>query len=138
MQLGEALYTQLAASTTITEIIGSTNIYPMAAAENSTFPFVTYQLIMETAEHSMVRDPNIRHPRYQIGVFSTSYDQAHQISKAIKGVLQDYSGTMGGAGGVSVQRCFWEMFMEFAYRDPETNQLVHHLSNDFIIWYSSS
>lgn len=138
MEIGEALYTQLAASTTITELLGSTNIWPMAASEDSTLPMVTYTMIMETAEHSMVRDPNIRHPRYQIGVFSTSYSEAHSISKAVKGVLQDYSGTLGGAGGVSVQRCFWEMHMEYAYKDPVTNQLVHHLSNDYVIWYSSS
>ena len=53
------------------------------------------------------------------------------VKAALKTALQDYSGVMGGAGGVTVQAVILDD--EQSYYDPDTK--LYSIQMDFIIWH---
>jgi len=134
----EALFTQLSGDTDITSVI-RTRIFPNVAPQGSTTPFIIFNKVSESFDHAMRVDPNISSPRFQVSSYSTSYLQARQIANTVEANLRDFSGDMGPTTEpVSVQRVFMEFDMDMAHRDNETFEVIHHVIQDYQIWYSSS
>lgn len=134
----EALFTELSGDSDISASVG-TRIYPSIAPQNATTPFIIYSKIAETYDHAMSVDPNIKSPRYQISAYSTSYLEAKTVSKNVENLLRDYSGNFGPSSEpISVQRIFMEFEMDMSHRDLETFEVMQHVMQDYIIWYSSS
>ena len=136
MELGEALYTKLSGTAGVSALV-STRIYPVVVPQNGSLPCITYQQISEPWAHAMGTDPGIRSPRYQISAWSTSYSQVKSVAKQVRTALQDFTGTMGGAGGIAVQRVFFEGETDMSDVDPESQAVTHHVAQDFIFWWST-
>lgn len=141
MEIEEALYAHLAATTAITGLT-SARIYPMIAPQGARLPYVTYQMISSPKERAMKVDPSIWHPRFQLNSFATSYSQAKSVSKQVSVALRDYkssiSGLFGdGTSGVDVQRIFADDEMDLTDIDPDTIAATYHIAQDFIIWHTT-
>jgi hypothetical protein len=96
-----ALYNYLSAYAGLTALIG-TRIYPLQLPQNAKYPAVAYQQISGPRIHAMGTDPGMTYPRYQFTCWGDDHDDAAAIAKQIRLAFTNYSGTMGGDGGVTV------------------------------------
>lgn len=136
MELGEALYSQLSGTSDLTALV-SMRIYPGVAAQCASLPYIIFSQVSNAAHHAMSNDPNIQSPRWQISTWAETYSGVRAIAKQVKAALQDYTGTMGGSGGVEVQRVFFENEIDYTDLDPETKAITHSVAQDYIIWHST-
>ena len=136
MELGEALYSKLSGTTDLTALV-STRIYPRVAPQNAAFPYVIFFQVSNPGMHAMGNDPNIQAPRWQVSSWADSYSSVRSVAKQVKAALKDYTGTMGGSSGIEVQRIFYENEVDMVDIDPETNEPIYHIAQDYIIWFSS-
>lgn len=135
MNLYTALGHRLANYAGLSALVG-TRIYAVKLPQNVTYPAVTFQVISGLPRtHLMGSDDALAAPRVQVSAWDTSLTDAIAVADQIKAALQDYTGTMGGDGGVTVQRIFIESEQIDIY-DPETE--VHNIAQDFIIWREES
>lgn len=132
MNILQALYTQLKSSTSITSL-SSNRIFPMIASRNKQKPYITYHQISCVPVHAMVNDANINSYRLQISNWTTSFTSVISLSTAVKGVMRDLKGTMGTSNFV-IQRSFFEGEYDFPEYNSETNEIIFHRSQDYVIW----
>lgn len=130
MHLEEALYTYLSTYAGLIALT-STRIYPEEKPQNCIMPAVVYSRISTPREHTMGTDPGLASPRFQFTIYDTNHKNMLDVKAQIKAALQDYSGVMGGAGGVTVQAVILDD--ENAGYDAETKQ--YYTDVDYIIWH---
>lgn len=119
MRIQEAIIKHLAGDTTdatdaqdtavtaLIALVGS-RIYPVVAPNAAIAPRVVYQCISDPIEHTMGVDMDDRFPRYQFTCVGPGYLTATQVAGYLVTALKDYTGTMGGEGGVEVDRVLIE------------------------------
>jgi hypothetical protein len=136
MTIEAALYSYLSTHTGLSNLIG-TRIYPVMIAQGAAMPAVSYQLIDDLPVHSGTADLIVHAARFQFSCFgggTSGYTSACAVAAQVKSALQDYSGTMGGSGGVKVQRSFLEMSTDLF----DETFLRCGRAVDFIIWHEGS
>ena len=117
MTIETALYSYLKDFAGLYALV-STRIYPLILPQNPTLPAVAYQQISGPRVHAMGNDPGITYPRYQFSCWGSTPASAAAVAQQIRLAFENYSGTMGGVGGVTVYHSSVEnMFNE---RDAET------------------
>ena len=136
MELGEAIYSQLSGTSDLTALV-STRIYPGVAPQAASLPYVIFFQVTNPGHHAMQADPNINGPRWQVSAWATTYSSVKAIAKQVKASLKDYTGTMGGSSGVTVQRVFYENEIDLTDVDPVTKDPIHHVAQDYIVWHST-
>ena len=130
MVIEEALYAYLSSHAGLTALV-STRIYPLVMPQNATLPAVTFSKISGPRAHAMQQDAGLAYPRFQVSCWGGTYKQAKEVAGQVRAALQDYTGTMGGAGGVVVSGVFLED--ENDLYEPGTQ--AYHIAIDFIIWH---
>lgn len=130
MVIEEALYTYLSSHTGLTVLV-SNRIYPVVMPQGTTLPAVTFSKVSGPRVHAMNRDAGLAHPRFQVSCWGATYKQAKDVAAQVRAALQDFKGTMGGAGGVVVSGVFIQD--ENDLYEPGTH--VYHIALDFIIWH---
>ncbi len=136
MTIEKALYTYLSTHAGLSTLIG-TRIYPMMIAQEAAMPAVAYQLIDDLPVHSGIADLIVHAARFQFSCWgggTSGYTNACAVAVQVKSALQDFSGVMGGAGGVTVQRSFLEMTTDLF----DENLVRCGRAVDFIIWHEGS
>lgn len=131
MKLGEAIYYHLSKSTELAALIDA-RIYPIVIPQNGKLPCVVYQQISSPWIHAMGVDPDLRHPRYQISIFATSYSQVKNIAEKTRELLQDYKENIGG---LEIQRIFFENEIDLHDIDLLDQSGTYRITQDYIIWY---
>ncbi len=101
MLLEAAIYSQLSTYAGLAALTG-TRIYPLLLPQDPTLPAVTYQTISRVMEEVRGAGPRYAETRVQIDCWAASYSSAKAVAEQVRAALQDYTGTMGGAGGVPV------------------------------------
>ena len=134
MDIEAALYTYLSTYAGLVALI-STRIYPGGITqEAANLAAVSYSLIDSIPVHLGGADAAIYRPRFQFSCWGTSYANARAVAAQVKLALQDYTGVIGGVGGVTIQRIFYE----------DSNDLYEPVADgvrrcgralDFIIWH---
>lgn len=137
MTFEKALYEYLSTYTGLITLI-NTRIYPpdkiQLAPTDPLTAYVAYQLIDDLPIHSGGADLIVHQARWQFSCYgggTSQYTNACAIATQIKAALQDYSGTMGGVGGVVVQKSYLEMSTDLY---DETMRRAGR-AVDFIIWH---
>ena len=102
MLIEQALYTYLSTYAGLTALIG-TRIYPNTIPQNGTLPAVAYTKVSGYRYHSLGGDTGEASPVYQFSVFGSSYSSVKAVTEKIRDALQNYTGLMGGASGVTVK-----------------------------------
>jgi len=103
LRLDEALNTELLASNTLTALVAR-RIYPDDIPENiDQHPIVVFQEIDRIRDHTHEGDSAFVTARIQCTIIAKSRASAKATASVVRAILQDYSGVMGGTGGVNIQ-----------------------------------
>lgn len=130
MHIEEAIYSYLSTYAGLTALT-STRIYPGALPQKCTLPAIVYSRISTPRVHTMGNDPGLASPKFQFDIWAETLLSALGVKAQLKKALQDYSGTMGGAGGVTVQA----ILLDDERQDYEPETKLHNIQMDFIIWH---
>lgn len=137
MDLEAALYTQLKNHTGLAALVG-TRIYPDFIPQSNTQDALCFRLEDTETVHTMGSDTSLEGVYYKISCFGTTKSQARAVATQVKAALRDFSGVMGGDGGVTVQRIFLEdEYDEEAQgtnSDPKIKTRNFRVL-EFLIWY---
>jgi hypothetical protein len=136
MELNEALYTYLSSYSGLTSFI-SKRIYPDKLPDKCTLPAVTYQLVSEE-ETETFRQPTVDllAAVYSITVWASTRATANAAGKQLRQAFKNYSGTMGGIGGVSVSAIRKVSRITDIDLTREGAVIAYKDVQDFEIWYS--
>jgi hypothetical protein len=107
----------------------------MFVPEDAAMPYIVYQPISTVPVSAMVNDAKLHSYRFQISVWTSSFNDTVNLSTNIKSTLRDLSGILGTSSFV-VQRIFFDSEWNVAERDYELNEVAYHKAQDFIIWTS--
>lgn len=134
MQVHEALRLRLIADATVAALIEA-RIYPAKAPQSAAKPTIFYKVLNTEDEetHSGVAD--IARTSIRFSASSQSYDEAKELSEAIRLCLQDFSGTVTDTDAspdetLEINGIFRTNTDEF-YHDPTQ---THHVLSDFDVW----
>ena len=130
MKIEQALSKELLAVDGVTDLIAQ-RLYYVKAPQNVTKPYVVFFKASGPREYSHDGASNLARPRFQFSCFATIYYVAKQIAEAIRAVIEAFSGTMGGAGGVEVGSCF--CINESDMYEDDTR--LYHVAIDYLIWH---
>lgn len=130
MHLEEALYTYLSTYAGLIALT-STRIYPEEKPQGCTMPAVIFSRISTNREYTMGLTQELSSPRFQITAYSDTHKGMLDVKAQLRTALLGYSGTMGGAGGVTVQTIVLDD--ENTGYEDETKQ--YYCDMDFIIWH---
>ncbi len=133
MTIEEGLYSYLSGYAGLTALVG-TRIYPLVMPQNVTMPAIRYQRISSSRIYSHDGPNKLTHPRFQFSCFAESYATAKAVANQVRFALAGYQGTMGGAGGVTVQ--FAIVDDEVDLYEDETK--LHHVAVDVVVWHEEA
>ena len=102
MEIDEALKAYLASYTGLTALT-STRIFPDKLPDGVTYPAVVYEFISEETTDTFIQPTTeLTADTFQISVWATSRKAADAAARQVKKALKNYSGIMGGSGGITV------------------------------------
>lgn len=130
MIIEQAILTDLKTDGTLAALVG-TRIYPARAIQDVTTPYIVFSKVSGVRVSSHDGASGLVDARFQFSIFSTTYKSCKDVAVAIQGVLEGFSGTMGGAGGVTVGGCFYLDENDF-YEDDSR---LYHVAVDYRFWY---
>lgn len=134
MTIEEAIFKHLSTYAGLTALVGK-NIVPGDTPQSmANQAGVAYFLISDPHIHKSGGDLDVYQPRFQFSCFGTSYSNACAVAAQVKAALQDYSGTMGGTGGVVVQHSFYEDANDL-FDTVSGNMRRSGRALDFVIWH---
>lgn len=136
MELNDALYSYLCSYSGLTAL-ASTRIYPDKLPDKCPLPAVTYQLISEE-ETEAFRQPetDLLAAVYSLTVWASTRATANSTGKQIRKAFKNYSGTMGGAGGVPVNAVRKVSRYTDVDLTSEGAVIAYKDVQDFEIWYA--
>ena len=136
MELNDALYSYLSSCSGLTALV-SNRIYPDKLPDKCPLPAVTYQLISEE-ETETFHQPTVDllAAVYSITVWASTRAAANMVSKQLRKAFKNYSGTMGGTGGVSVSAIRKVSRITDIDLTREGAVIAYKDVQDFEIWYS--
>jgi hypothetical protein len=134
MNLRESLYRRLVDDAGVSAIAG-TKVFPLVADQDAAAPFVVYQIIAGAREHTMVADSGPQSALVQVASWSTTHTGALELAAAVSVCLKDFSGTLGGSGGVTVQRIFEETEVLDEHEEGAEVEGLWVGRQEFTIWY---
>jgi len=107
MTLRVALYNYLSGESDLTDLV-STRIYSQVLPQDVEYPAVTFQVTTPgTVNHLMNSDSGLYlDPCIQVSSWASDPSDGDAVAAQVKAALQDFTGTMGGDGGITVQRVF--------------------------------
>jgi hypothetical protein len=133
MIIETAIRTELLTDATLAGLVGSGStgrIYYTVADKDVTKPYIVLSKVSGYREHSHQGASGLAHPSIQLFSFATTYAGAKALAVRIQAVLQGYSGTLGGVGGVAVNGCTYDD--EVDDYDPETS--LYNVAQTFSLW----
>ena len=134
MTLREAVYNALSGDSDLTGIVG-TRIYWMLMPQGVIYPAVTFEMLPASARVSLMGvDSTLAMDTVQVTVWGEAehVDDMETAAGYIQAVLQDFTGTLGGGGGVSIDRIFLESNQQ-ALLNAEVG--VYQIAQEFVVWY---
>jgi len=124
------LYTHLSSYAGLSALVSS-RIHPVIVPQEGILPAVTYHKVSGQRVHTFQADPGVAQPRFRISSWASGYSEAKDVADQIRNALQDFSGVMGGTGGVPVPSVRLEN--ERDKYECETGR--YHVDVDFTIFH---
>jgi len=129
MKTEAAIYHQLVNTAGLVALVGA-RIFPVILEQDIDFPAVTYQRLGSSPIHASGSDATLRDVTMGIAVVADQYEDAKNVQAQVEVALTDFSGEMGGTGGVQVQRCFIENIAE----DFSDDIRAYIVTLEFSVW----
>ena len=137
MIIRTAAYNTLSGSSNLTGIVG-TRIHWVLMPQGTIYPAVTFETLPTSGRiHLMGADSALAMETLRVTVWGEAKDFTNMETAAgyIKTLLQDFTGTMGGAGGITVERIFLETNQPTMFN---AGVGVYQISQDFEVWYQEA
>lgn len=138
MNLHESLFSRISADSGIGAIIGAGSdckAYPIVAPQDKREPFLVYQTISGSIPHAFGSDAGVRDALFQFASWDSNLAGALALAAAVEACLMDFSGTLGGAGGVTVQRIFLESPVTEDFDPNAGPEGLYVARQEFRIWH---
>ncbi len=107
MDIYEAMFDRATTFAGLFALIGL-NWFPETAPQSAVVPFVIVNEISNVREHTMVSTNSDQRTTFQMSVFAPTNVIARAVIKQLDLAFSDFTGIMGGAGGVTVERILFE------------------------------
>ena len=130
MFIEDALQYHLVNNADVAALIG-TRAYPNVIPQDVALPALAYQVISRPGGMAHDGPTGIAWPRFQITAQADTFSEIVDLTNKVRVALDGFTGTMGGAGGVTIEGSFVKDVRdgyEFA-TERETRRL------DVIIWH---
>jgi len=130
MTFTESIFTRLSTYAGLAALTG-TRVYPMRLPQNVTLPAVVYRIISKTPQQQLQGGSGLYVARVQVTAFGSSYDSAWDTADQVLLALHDFTGLLGGAGGV---QCDVTIINQVDLMDPQPEATVYYIASDFEVW----
>lgn len=138
MSIHDSLYTKIAATTGITDVI-STRFYPMQAptSARTAFPYATYQRISEEHLHHTRAAAGLCNALIQIDIWDDDIVQCYTVADAFRAALHGM--TTATWGSLAIKRVLLQGVRD-DFTPPEDGSETgrFRISMDWDIWYAES
>ena len=137
MTLREAVYNALSGDSDLTGIV-DTRIYWLLMPQSVIYPAVTFEMLPASARVSLMgEDSALAMDMFRVTTWGEAehFDDMETAAGYVQAVLQDHTGTLGGGGGVSVERIFLESNQQVLFN---TEVGVYQIAQEFVVWYQES
>jgi hypothetical protein len=122
-----ALVAALTAETTVSALVGS-RVFPVGAAQNKVYPYVTYQRISTQGAPHLTGPSNLDWPRFQIDVWGTTALSALTAAEAIRTFIDSVERTGAGLS-------FTATFQDQRGPDIDEETKNFRVSSDYFFWH---
>jgi hypothetical protein len=106
MLIEEALYYQLVHDANVAAV-ASTRVYPMVIPQDQSLPAIAYQRVDGGRDTAHDGEVGTAMAVIQITAQAGTYETAKELMDLVKDSLIAFDGTMGGAGGLTVDGIFF-------------------------------
>lgn len=136
MNIDEAVYAHLIAFPGLAALINK-RVYPIVMPLNAVMPAVSIQRISTERVHAFQADIGLAAASIQVSIWAKTdtvkkgYAHTGAVSEQTRKALQNFSGTMGGTGGVVVNA----VLMDTEMTDYDESTQTYAVHQDFEIWY---
>lgn len=103
MEIDVAIITYLKTYSGLTALVSSRIFVNGAVPENVTFPYVSMFLVSGSDDECFIEQSGFAEDTYQFTSAGLTKVDSINVAKQVRLALKDYSGVMGGTGGVNVQ-----------------------------------
>ena len=137
MIIRTAAYNALSGDSDLAGIV-STRIYFIKMDQGTIYPAVTFEILPTSARvHLMGVDSTLAMEMLRVTVWGEAKDFSNMELAAgyIKTLFQDFTGTLGGAGGITVDRIFLETNQPTMFN---AGVGVYQIAQDFAVWYQEA
>jgi hypothetical protein len=136
MELNDALFSYLSTHAGLLALV-STRIYPDKLPDKITIPAIAFQLISEE-ETETFRQPttDLLAGTYSFAVWASTRAAANAVGKQIRAAFKNFSGIMGGAGGVLISAVRKVSRITDVDLTREGAVISYKDIQDFEIWYN--
>lgn len=131
MRLEQALYNHLSTNPGLVAVAGD-RIYPLKRPQGCTYPLVTFFRVSGPRQRTF--GASTGKPRFQVTCWAKSYAETKAVADAVIAAMDNFSGPLGGPGGVPVQAI--QLDNETDDGEPDTGIYATFL--DFFIWHEGN
>lgn len=117
--LEQGLTALVAADSTLASLIG-TRFYPVLVPEGTAYPCVSYQEVSAVSGYTFSTETTEK--RMQFDVWATSYASAKTVAKALRALLDGYTGTL--TDGTKVLGSFRVLELDEYEPDTRTYRVI--------------
>lgn len=137
MVIRTAVYNALSGDSDLTGIV-STRIHFVKMPQGTIYPAVTFEMLPTSGRvHLMGADSALCMETLRVTVWgeAENFTNMELAAGYIKALLQDFTGTLGGDGGVTVERIFLETNQPTMFN---AGAGVYQIAQDFTVWYQEA
>lgn len=129
----QTLWSVLTADAGVSSIVSS-RVYPMLIPQNTSLPAIAYQMISAPRQHTVCDTIDMIPSRWQFTCWATTYTSLRALVSAVRGVLDNYNGTVGS---VVIQSIHFIEEVDLMNELPGVDVLRRYgKALDFYIWYN--
>jgi hypothetical protein len=132
MYIEQALLTKLTGTAALTALVGE-RIELVRPRQDIEAPYIALQKISDVHGKVFAAPEKLQTARFQLSIFASTYKACKDIADAVQTAIDGFTGTMGGAGGLSVGDCWHDGETDLPY-DSELN--LYGLAVDYLISYT--
>jgi predicted PurR-regulated permease PerM len=130
MLIEEALVAYLISYNGLSALVAS-RVYPLTVPQSSILPALAYQTISTDRLHAFQQDTGLASKMIQISSWAESLKDAKSVAAQVRAALQNYSGVMGGTGGVKIDAVLIENELDDYNEQSDSYAVIQ----EYEIWY---
>lgn len=134
MTLNEAIKAYLSSYSGLTSLVGK-RVYPDTIRQDPKYPAIEYSRISTDRVHAFCKDTGLTAAVFQFTITAQKRSDCEAVANQLRYALQDYSGVMGGVGGVTINAVLIVSEMDDLENGPDGTVLHYITYQDFEIWH---